>query len=525
MAQKTGTMGESYFKFLCASENINCNKSEEDMAGWDYILDFPFENNHTSSDTAQGPIESKVQIKSTTTNRRFSQVKLSNLLRFCKSPLPTFFLFMEFGTSKDPQDLFLVHFDEALIKDSLTKIRQAEQGKNKKKLNNSSMKISYSDKHRLNSVSGLELKKMIEKFIPKGMSNYSLQKIKFTESVGFESGTGVLKFSTMDEESVINMIEACLGYDKEVDVTDVIINEQRFGIELATPLHKSPKATLKIAPLDTSLDVIVKFRDNKYSASIDFPAKTFIPPIYDLPEKFFKIRLKTAFLDIMIGIGERASTYQLTMGSEKHLLADLHNQTKLLKWMCIEKKEILVDMVLLNKPEISTSFLITPSKEDVHSGNDEWKNEIDNIEKIVWLASTFKISNNLRVSISETYSQRDKVSALYNLYHTELNEIIFKFSLKDGYKDGDNNKVHSTTYVFSLKLGGALMVTIVTLQGSSKKVENDEYSLTIEKRIIEKELICFDDESEFAKHIDNEFYLINKKYHDLGFIVIKNDSN
>ncbi|MGC6386664.1 hypothetical protein ACMV8I_03235 [Ewingella sp. S1.OA.A_B6] len=495
------------------------------MAGWDYILDFPFESGCASSDTAQGPIESKVQIKSTTKNRRFSPVKLSNLLRFCKSPLPTFFLFMEFGTSKNPQDLFLVHFDNALIKESLTKIRQAEQGGGKKKLNNSSMRISYNDSHKLNSISGLDLKKMIEKYIPKGMSDYSLEKIKFTESVGFESGSGVIKFSTADEKSVIGMIEACLGYDKEVEVIDVIINEERFGIELASPLHKAPKATLKISPTDSSMSVNVKFREDKYSASIDFPAKIYIPPIPNLPEKFFRIRLKTAFLDIMIGMGERASTYQLTMGPEKHLLQDLYNQAKLLSWICIEKREILVDIQLENKPEVSATFLITPTKDGEPSGSDEWRNEVDNIERIVWIASKIKISSNLRISISEAHANREHVLKFYYLYHTRLDEIIFKFSVDGGYKELDAKKKHSTTYTFGLKLGGVLMVTIVTLQGFAKEVESNGYSLVIDKKIIEKELVCFDDETEFKEHIKNEVYLINKKYHDLDFLIVNNQSN
>ncbi|MBK0094848.1 hypothetical protein IBT49_02595 [Erwinia sp. S63] len=170
MAQKIGTMGESYFKFLCASENINCNKSEEDMAGWDYILDFPLENTPSGSDTAKGPIECKVQIKSTTKERKFSAVKLSNLLRFCKSPLPTFFLFLEFGNKKEPQSLYLVHFDESLIEETLRKVRAAEQGKKKKKLHSSTMRISYDSTYKLAGVTGVELKKSIEEFILDGMS-------------------------------------------------------------------------------------------------------------------------------------------------------------------------------------------------------------------------------------------------------------------------------------------------------------------------------------------------------------------
>lgn len=524
MIQKVGSMGENYFNYLCGSEGINCNKSSEDMAGWDYILDFPFDNNKSSSDTAKGPIECKVQIKSTTKDRKHSQVKLSNLLRFCKTPLPSFFVFIEFGESKTPQELFLVHFDNELIEKSLACIRNAEQVKKKKSLNNSSMRINYCDTHKIPYVSGEELKKAIEKFIPNGMADYSERKIKFTENVGIDFGLGIMKFKTVGKNSLINIIEASLGYDKEIEIEDVVISEERFGIELATPKHEVDKAFLKISPNENFMDVVLEFRDNKYSSPINFPAKAYFPAIRDLPHELMRMRISTVFFDLMIGVGDKASTYRLTMGKEQHYLYDLYNQAKLFNWLCFEKKELFLDIQIKQNRNISESLTIKPTKNEIHTHADAWKKEMENIEKLKWIASRFGFDKTLKLTINETFANRSKINQFYHIYHIHLTDIKFNFSLIEEYENYDASKKHCTTYLFQMQLGCMLIVTIITLQGISKKIKDNDYQLVIEKRVIEKELICDSDKLAFESYIKEEMNTIRKKYIKEGFLVIGNDS-
>ncbi|MFU2166532.1 hypothetical protein [Lelliottia nimipressuralis] len=522
MAQKIGTMGESYFNYMCASENINANKSEEDMAGWDYILDFPLGVGLDNSDTAQGPIECKVQIKSTTKDRRYSAVKLSNLLRFVKSPLPTFFLFIEFDNKKEPQRIFLVHFDNDLIEAALTKIRMAEQGGKKKKLNVASMRVSYNTAHQLNDITGLSLKNSIENAIPEGMGEYSKNKIKFTESVGFESGSGVIRFTTTDEDSLKKMIEATLGIDREIPASDITINESRFGIELASPIHTAKKGTFKFAPSSNALDVIVKFRKEKYSAPLEFNAKAYFPPFPNLPIELIKIRLKASFFDLMIGVGNQASTYQLTFGDEKNYIQNLLSQAKLMKWICNDKCNVLIDVELENDPAISMGLSIKPTKDDVHSDKSDWGGEIENIEKTLWIITKFKIQNALRLSIIEISSARVDVAKFHNIYNVSLNEITLKFSVNSGDYTQDLGKRHSSTYAFPFRLGGITMVTVVTVFGIPQKQTDEEYILVIDERIIEKELVCYNEDKEFIEHINNIVSEINIKNHNNGLIVINN---
>jgi len=50
MQKNLGILGESTFKSLCASVGLVANKSEQDEFGWDYIVEFPYENQNVSLD-------------------------------------------------------------------------------------------------------------------------------------------------------------------------------------------------------------------------------------------------------------------------------------------------------------------------------------------------------------------------------------------------------------------------------------------------------------------------------------------
>ncbi|WP_210523674.1 hypothetical protein [Pantoea ananatis] len=522
MAQKIGTMGESYFNYLCASENVNCNKSEEDMAGWDYILDFPLVHNSPSSDTASGPIECKVQIKSTTKDRRYSQVKLSNLLRFVKTPLPAFFVFFEFDGKKEPQRMFLLHFDNEHIANALSKIRKAEQGIKKKKIHTSSMTINYDDSHMVSPLNGFSLIEKIKSFIPEGIAEYSKKKLEYVESVGFESGSGVLRFTTTEHNALDKMIEAMLGVDNEIKVSDIVITQSRFGIELAQPLSKLEKGVIKLEQTLNFLNVLVRFREEKYSAPIEFHAKAFIPPIPNLPIDKARMRIKTAFFDLMIGMGGKISTYQLTMDNEKYPVDELLKQAKLMQWMCFEKRSLLFDIELENKPESRLEFSITPSESDVHSGGDEWIEEIENLERVIWILDKHKIKSGMRLSINETYKSRKEIFNFYNIYNLKLEDVIFKYSVDGAGYEVDESKKHSTTYAFHLWLGGVLVVTIITLIGVPSKTSDNYYTLSLEEKVIEKELVCYEYDGEFKEHFKSIMEQINHRYSNDGYVVINN---
>ena len=105
MQRKLGVLGESTFKNLCASVGLVANKSEQDEFGWDYIVEFPYENKNISIDMCQ-PIECKVQVKATYQQKRKLAVKVSVLDRLVKTPNPAFIVFLEFDKENEFTSIF-----------------------------------------------------------------------------------------------------------------------------------------------------------------------------------------------------------------------------------------------------------------------------------------------------------------------------------------------------------------------------------------------------------------------------------
>src|SRR5690554_79287 len=97
-----GGVGEAQFKLMCETAGIVANPSLTDAYGWDFNVEFPCSDKHDSSLNPMliaSPIECKVQVKATRTERKKVQVKLSNLKRMALYPLPSFFFFIEYNGS------------------------------------------------------------------------------------------------------------------------------------------------------------------------------------------------------------------------------------------------------------------------------------------------------------------------------------------------------------------------------------------------------------------------------------------
>lgn len=91
--RKVGNMGRGDFDRLCnASGLIYNSSSEDDSGGWDAIVEFPLLGGIALLNSLnEQPIQCLVQIKSSDGEKKGVQVKLSNMKRFCDTPLPCFF--------------------------------------------------------------------------------------------------------------------------------------------------------------------------------------------------------------------------------------------------------------------------------------------------------------------------------------------------------------------------------------------------------------------------------------------------
>ena len=101
--RRVGDMGEAELIVWCSQVGLVPNRSGKDLTGWDSLIEFPLEpSGHVSLDERDNLIECRVQVKSTDSMSRSVKIKLSNLERLVKAPVPAFILFFQFDNQEHP---------------------------------------------------------------------------------------------------------------------------------------------------------------------------------------------------------------------------------------------------------------------------------------------------------------------------------------------------------------------------------------------------------------------------------------
>lgn len=123
--QFTGRAGESRFKTLCSDNFVTCNKSDEDDHGWDMYLEFPRRPQPlVALDMQEEILRALVQVKATRSGALAVQLRLSNILNYVQSSLPTFIVLVVIEDGVDRY--FAKHVWPPLLGDWLKAAREAD---------------------------------------------------------------------------------------------------------------------------------------------------------------------------------------------------------------------------------------------------------------------------------------------------------------------------------------------------------------------------------------------------------------
>ena len=120
-ARNLPELGQKAVEYWANQVGISANRSAPDLTGWDVILEFPQTTDPPAGivlplDNTPPPIQCLVQVKATDKRRGKVQVKLSNWKRLIQSPLPCFYLVLEFDGQTDCQRAYCVHVGEEYIR-------------------------------------------------------------------------------------------------------------------------------------------------------------------------------------------------------------------------------------------------------------------------------------------------------------------------------------------------------------------------------------------------------------------------
>ncbi|MBB3119015.1 hypothetical protein [Pseudoduganella violacea] len=208
-----------------------------DTTGWDFFVEFAFSPNVTRSPFSlhEAALECKIQVKATDKRDRKCAISLANLRRLVTAPVPTFFIFIEFNEMEAPQRVFLKHVDSALCSRALSRIHEAEASDKGDRLHKMTMTVRYGDTDALSEVSGAALAAALRGHIGESMAEYSERKRAHLEQAGFEEGSATVCITVEGEENIANFINATMGIESGVPVSEIVAHHKRFGKTASRP--------------------------------------------------------------------------------------------------------------------------------------------------------------------------------------------------------------------------------------------------------------------------------------------------
>lgn len=260
---KIGKLAEKALDRWATEAGIIANKSNEDEAGWDFLLDLPFtaavEDENSPGgvaalppDLGTQPLRALVQVKASDRRDGRISIKLSNLKRLVQSPGPAFYLIVEFDGKDKPQRAFFVHVWEKIIRHTQKRLRECATEEDVR-LHKKRVSITYGESEKMDALTGTDLRSALLASTGRSATGYTDRKLRLIESVGYEEDAGGINAKVMlampeGYESVEGYLaDFYLGLLPYIEAKKVEIHDVRFQIVTPKPVKVIKPARLGIA--------------------------------------------------------------------------------------------------------------------------------------------------------------------------------------------------------------------------------------------------------------------------------------
>ncbi|WP_296815601.1 hypothetical protein [Brevundimonas sp.] len=268
-----GEKGEKRFGELCADAGLTANAVTRDRAGFDYIVDFRFDDSTKNLDSRPPPPSVRVQVKTHWADGDEVRLRLSAAEQLIKHPGPSFICALAVNSNADLQfsRMNVIHCRGEIVERVLRRLREAEvRGEKPNKI---WLRVKPSDFSSDRPVHHAELRRCLEDACALSPLAYLKEKDRELNTVGFAPGARELKvdFSGTPDD----ITDAFLGL-RPIDVSAVSESLTRFGITL--PLADAPTGpgVMRFQPAPEKCEVSVHTDSSIYN----FRAKIFRAPAY-----------------------------------------------------------------------------------------------------------------------------------------------------------------------------------------------------------------------------------------------------
>jgi len=230
-SQQLGEYGEKYFAQLCAEAGLIANPSVQDMAGWDYVVEFPFfaPTEDQMLDARPQPPECRAQVKTVWHGGHRIKLRLSSAERLAKILQPACIFVLEIDNDRKPRALYAIHIMDDVLSAILKEVR-ANQKKGQTRINQVQMTLDYARHGVRVEISGDALKAYINSISAGHLVDYVNKKNHQIINLGVIGNRYSFKIR-LDVNDKENMLDLMLGL-KKGRFSNISVTEARWGIDL-----------------------------------------------------------------------------------------------------------------------------------------------------------------------------------------------------------------------------------------------------------------------------------------------------
>jgi hypothetical protein len=282
-------------------------------------------------DQMPSPLQCLFQVKSTSGTRGRCSVKLTNWLRFIHSPLPTFFLVLEFDGTDECQRGYLVHVGEDHIERVLRRIREITAADSQENWQDYTIDVRWGEENRISSLNGRGFVAAVRSHTSAGIENYLTWKRTILADVGYESARTKLRINPRVPDEWTGtvqqlLIDFGLGLISHLEIEAGEMVDLRFGIPkvLSEPLSKGTR--LEIVQHRPSGRGSIQLRIPGSDTVLELHADVFLPHGVNVPDELLKARYSIPFVDVIFEVSAaRKIDFKLKLPelNTKHQLTDL----------------------------------------------------------------------------------------------------------------------------------------------------------------------------------------------------------
>lgn len=463
-----GKAGEDFFSGWCAISGMTANKAVSDRNGWDLFVEIdPGLNTLDPLSLHEGQVETKVQIKATDGNKKAVQVELSNLQKMATTPLPTFYVLIEYSNTDAPTAGYLLHVDKLLIEKILKRIAELTHANKKVKLNDKMMTLKFSES--ILPFTATRLKEMMVSIIGRSSLSYIAEKSKTLKTAGFEQGAHKLDFSIKGSDQLRRLIDMSLGEKGSIDINNVHGSSLRFGIATDLPHFSSDTAVLELTNVIPHASGLLKFKDSINGRSLTFPADLYMGIMnLWLPDELKKVRMKSNLFEVQL----------IAQGKTLKFLAHLNLVKNFDITEGLQTLKLINMFANPNNVRLTFDFPGIKTHLDLHQmkGFSDCSDAIELIEIVLKIKKHFEFYESIFTSLNELEESQSKLVELNIVIDRTLDEMSISLPM-DVSAEVDTEV--DCLYVVATCLGSYIFAELILIQGIVYQHESEISCISI----------------------------------------------